>query len=190
MHFTTLVTFAAAFEAISAAALPADHSLPPLPEGLDSGIHHVNFDNDGNVMIKRVADLNTAPVFSREAGAQDDTLRKRVTTWTGCEGYAFTDSQRGDYENAWSGLLSWASADNTGVSPQVHGHYFALTDSGIYAYVCEWGNGNAATTSEINQAHGVLGPACQNGAGMFQWNDWKIGVGIAATGQKWCNGQS
>jgi hypothetical protein len=80
-------------------------------------------------------------------------------------------------------LLNWASAAGTGESPWVYGHYFALTDSGTYAYLCKWGNGNHAMTSEINQAHGVLGPACANGPGIFQWNEWKKGIGLAATGQ-------
>lgn len=175
MRFTTPLTLASA--AITATAIPTglvDHSMPPLPAGLKSGVHHYGVDDAGAPNITRVADNDLTALDTPDAGPQ---LEKRVNTWTGCATYGFTETQRYDQADAWASLLNWASKSSNGASDWINGHYFALTDSGAFAYLCEWGSGNHAKVTEINQAKGVLEAVCGSGPGMFQWNEWKKGIG-------------
>lgn len=182
MHLPIATTLAAL--ATSAVALPTTsnsnagemHSLAALPANLSAGIHRFEMDASGKPNITRVGELDHTP----RVEARDGGLEKRVNTWTGCEGYSFTTSQRGEVENAWASLLNWASSQGTGTSTWIDGHYFALEDSGVFAYLCEWGRGNHVKVSQVNQAHAVVNYACANGPGIFQWNEWKKGVGAAA----------
>lgn len=173
MHFTTSMILTAM--TVPTRALPTvspSHEivgLAPIPSDLAPGIHHFALDSEGHANISRIGDLD----HSSRNHARDAPLEKRVVTWTGCEGYSFTSQQRSELENAWASLLNWASSKGTGESDWIYGHYFALEESGVFAYLCEWGSGNHATVSEINQAHGILEPACANGPGIFQWNEWK-----------------
>jgi hypothetical protein len=192
MHYSTILSLVATLSAGSAVAVPATQygantpaGLPPLPADVGPGIHKFDFSKDGKMTVKRVADLD---ITKRSAEPEPD-LSKRVNTWTGCESYAFTLAEQNDIQHAWDSLNNWASTGQGGVSPWVSGHYFAMTNSGVYAYLCEWGNGNHAYPAEVQQAEGVLNVACPNTAGIYQWNEWKKGLGIAAKGEKWCNGQ-
>jgi len=188
MRLTAYASILAALGATGALSYPSPDvqgagppGLAPLPAGLPAGIHHAWVDQNGQLQTERVGELS---------GHNGTTARaKRVTEWIGCEGYGLSNEQAADVPNAWAGLLNWASS-NGGTSRQISGHYFAYTNSGVFAYLCEWGDGNTISTGQVNEAQGALGPACNNGPGIYQWNDWKKGAGIAAPGQTWCNGVS
>ena len=77
-----------------------------------------------------------------------------------------------------SSLYNWAANTGSGgYSPWIDGHYFAITSSGTYAYLCQWGSGNHAVSDsehfvveplttlfqgliEINTAKGVVSNVC------------------------------
>lgn len=168
----TVTASAAATTTATTSGGERHQGLPPLPAGLTPGIHRYTHDAFGRPNITRVSELDTTSHDGKRdlVSEGSPSLEKRVNTWTGCENYGFTSKETADIANAWNGLYNWVNTGDGGYSPWISGHYFAWTDSGVFAYICEWGNGNHATGTEVNTAHAVVSSVC-SGPGMYQWNE-------------------
>ena len=179
MHFITITSAALATLAATAIAAPTKSSdsdvrnppgFAPLPKDLPPGIHEYKVDADGNVNITKIAELDPTP---RTGDSNPHQLRQSTTdTYQSCSSYSLTSEEAMAVPQAWASLTNWASGPG-GYSPWVSS-YVAYTSAGAAAYMCQWGNGNHISPTEINMAKGSIAAYCTGGAGMLQWNTVRI----------------
>lgn len=144
--------------------------LPPLPAGIEPGIYHFHHDAFGRPNRTKVAEFDSTE-HGYHAYEEPRSLTKRVNTWTGCEDYSLTPYEQSTLTDAWNALFNWAGASGNGYSPWISGHYFAMSNSGAFAYLCEWGSGNHAAPNEVLTAESVVNQNCVGKAGIYQWNE-------------------